>query len=93
MSSGSAVLDQPCSVPDWVVVRPFEGESIVLNMRSGRFHGLNETAVEMLEQLRTVERPRDALGALTVMYDADERVIAGDLSELVILLRERGILE
>jgi hypothetical protein len=39
------------AVPEHVVRRRFAEESIALNLRTGQYHGLNETAAEMLDAL------------------------------------------
>src|SRR5438552_18411116 len=38
-------------VPDHVVYRPFPHETVVLNLQTGKYHGLNPTAGRMLELL------------------------------------------
>ena len=39
-------------VPDHVVYRDFAEQTVVLNLRTGRYHGLNETSSQMLDALR-----------------------------------------
>ena len=42
---------QRVTIPQHVVFRTFVEETIVLNLESGRYHGLNRTAGRMLELL------------------------------------------
>jgi Coenzyme PQQ synthesis protein D (PqqD) len=39
-------------VPKHVVARAFDTETIVLNLKTGEYHGLNQTAARMFELLR-----------------------------------------
>ena len=41
----------PVTIPQHVVFRAFVEETVVLNLESGRYHGLNPTAGRMLELL------------------------------------------
>ena len=49
------------SVPEHVVYRDFAEQTVALNLQTGRYHGLNETAVTMLDALR--EAPTVAAAA------------------------------
>jgi hypothetical protein len=42
------ILDSRATVPDGVVHRDFEAETLLLNLRSGTYHGLNVTGGRML---------------------------------------------
>jgi hypothetical protein len=80
-------------VPAHVVFRAFPHETVVLNLDTGKYHGLNPTAgrmLELLEQSETVER---AAVRLAAEYGRDDAEIRRDLYDLCSELRERGLLE
>jgi hypothetical protein len=80
-------------VPDHVVYREFPEETIVLNLDSGMYHGLNPTASRMLE----VVQQRDSVGAavddLAKEFEQPREVIERDLLGLCRTLEERGLIE
>src|SRR5436190_998507 len=49
MSADDALLRARISVPDHVVLRRFADDCIALNLSTGQYHGLNETAAAMLD--------------------------------------------
>jgi Coenzyme PQQ synthesis protein D (PqqD) len=80
-------------VPEHVVYRDFPEETIVLNLDSGVYHGLNRTAARMLE----VVQQRDSVGAavdeLAEEFGQPRDVIERDLVGLCKTLEERGLIE
>jgi hypothetical protein len=80
-------------VPQHVVHRRFPNETVVLNLRTGKYHGLNTTAGAMLEQLgETGSISRTAM-ALAAEHGREVGEVEADLRELVDALRERGLIE
>jgi Coenzyme PQQ synthesis protein D (PqqD) len=79
-------------VPSHVVFRAFAAETIILNLESGTYHGLNPTAGRMLETLR--DHPVIADAAMTVAehYKTDIETVQADLIKLCSGLIERGLL-
>ena len=49
--SDQALLASRARLPQHVVHRSFVAETVVLNLRTGKYHGLNPTAGRMLEAL------------------------------------------
>lgn len=80
-------------VPQHVVFRSFPAETVVLNLHTGRYHGLNPTGGQMLEQLQRTGAVRDAAAALAERYDEPQGTIERDLCELCEALHERGLIE
>jgi hypothetical protein len=68
--------------------RSFVAETVVLNLRTGKYHGLNPTAGKMLEALDAAPSVGEAVPVLAAEYDLREEQIQGDL-----LLLTRGLLE
>lgn len=81
------------TVPRHVVYRSFPTESVVLNLQTGKYHGLNATAGAMLETLEKAACVKDAAGILADRYTQPAEVIEKDMLELCSLLLERGLIE
>ena len=79
-------------VPAHVVFRAFAAETIVLNLQTGTYHGLNPTAGRMLQTLQQHEVIADAASAIAALYGQDQEVVQSDLLTLCSGLVERGLL-
>ena len=89
----SSLLACRVSVPPHVVYRAFPSETVVLNLQTGCYHGLNPTAGRMLQTLERAVTVRDAATALAGSYQTPRAVIELDLCELCNALLERGLIE
>ncbi|HTA34563.1 MAG TPA: PqqD family protein [Solirubrobacteraceae bacterium] len=92
-SSTSALLTANVSVPQHVVYRSFPAETVVLNLHTGKYHGLNATAGQMLEALEQAACVRDAAVTLSERYQQEQSTIERDLCELCESLLDRGLIE
>ena len=92
MDAGSpSILDRRFEVPDHVVSRAFEKQTVLLNLQSGNYHGLNAVAMRMLEACAEAPTPREAVAGLAAEYEQPESVIEHDLAELLQGLADRGL--
>lgn len=89
----TSLLDQRFVVPDHVVHRAFASETVVLNLRTGGYHGLNPVAGRMLEVLEETGSPRDAVSRVLAEWDADPDQVAADAERLCTVLMGRGLIE
>jgi hypothetical protein len=92
MPDDAQLLDARYRVPKGVVIQEFPTETVVLQLETGQFHGLNPTAAAMLHLLKEAVTPRVA--AERIAADAGqppERVLA-DIASLVRGLLERRLL-
>jgi len=89
----STLLASNVEVPQHVVYRSFPSETVVLNLQTGRYHGLNATAGRMLEELERAACVRDAAAALAEGYKRAQELVEHDLCELCCALLERGLIE
>jgi hypothetical protein len=80
-------------VPQHVVYRSFPTETVVLNLPTGKYHGLNATAGRMLDALEKADCVRNAAAALAGSYEQPQDVIENDLCALCASLLERGLIE
>jgi hypothetical protein len=88
------LLDAVVRVPDHVVHRSFEAETLLLNLETGQYHGLNETGGRMLELLEATDgNVREAVQKLADEYDLPFDQIAPDLTGFCADLEQRGLIE
>jgi hypothetical protein len=80
-------------VPQHVVYRAFPSETVVLNLQTGKYHGLNATAGRMLEELERASCVSDAVKALAQTYEQPAAVLEHDVCQLCRSLLERGLIE
>jgi len=80
-------------LPDHVVYRAFAKETVVLNLQSGTYHGLNPTAGRMLEVLARSETVGEAADKLAAEYGRPREEIAADLHEFCRDLLDRGLIQ
>ena len=87
------VLDATVRIPNHVVYRSFVQETVVLNLETGRYHGLNKTAGAMLSALEVAGSIRGALQSLAKTFpDAGER-LEHDLLKFCENSQQRGLIE
>jgi Coenzyme PQQ synthesis protein D (PqqD) len=87
------LLSARLRVPGHVVYRSFPDETVMLNLRTGKYHGLNATAREMLDALERANSVGAALAELTQRFDAPPDQVEHDLRELCAALLERQLVE
>ena len=86
------LLDARFEVPEHVVYRSFEEETLLLNLETGQYHGLNETGGRMIELFKTTDgTARDAIARLADEYEVEFERIAPDLVRFCASLEERGL--
>lgn len=87
------LLDARISVPQHVVHRAFPTETVLLNLNTGQYHGLNPTAGRMFEVLEQTGNPREAASQLSTDFGLPAKVVEADLHDLCVGLIERGLIE
>lgn len=88
------ILEGRFRVPSHVVYRSFEGETLLLNLDSGQYHGLNETGGRMLELMKETDGTlREAIARLAEEYEVDAAEIEPDLTAFCRDLADRGLVE
>jgi Coenzyme PQQ synthesis protein D (PqqD) len=93
MSDVSSLPLGRISVPQHVVYRSFPSETVVLNLQTGKYHGLNAIAGSMLDALVKAQCLRDAAAAVAVRYEQPQALVEKDMCELCQLLLDRGLVE
>jgi hypothetical protein len=89
----TSLPDAKITVPQHVVYRSFPSETVVLNLNTGRYHGLNATAGRMLDALEQAACVRDAAAAVAGDYEQPQALVEQDICELCQQLLDRGLVE
>jgi Coenzyme PQQ synthesis protein D (PqqD) len=79
-------------VPDDVLISNLQGESVILNLDSERYFGLDDVGTRFLSVLTTSDSIEAAYNKLVEEYDVDGAVLRQDLLALVENLINQGIL-
>lgn len=80
-------------VPENVLYRQLEGESVLLNLDTESYFGLDDVGTRMWETLTRSDTIELAYDALLDEYDVDPEKLKSDLSDLVENLVNKGLLE
>ena len=79
-------------VPDDVLISNLQEESVILNLDSERYYGLDDVGTRFLSVLNTADSIEAAYKVLRDEYDVDAHSLRQDLLELVEDLVKQGIL-
>jgi hypothetical protein len=79
-------------VPDDVLISNLQEESVILNLDSERYYGLDDVGTRFLSVLNTADSIEAAYEMLRGEYDVDAQNLRQDLLELVEDLVGQGIL-
>ncbi|HEX8742436.1 MAG TPA: PqqD family protein [Thermoleophilaceae bacterium] len=90
---GDSLLNARVRVPEHVVYRDFGDETVILNLDSGMYHGLNHTAAAMLSTLGESESVAAAIDRLVGELGQPREVIQPDVLDLCHALADRGLIE
>jgi hypothetical protein len=81
------------SVPSGVLVSKAGEETVLLNLDSERYFGLDPVGTRMWEVLGAQGKVGSAYETLLAEFDADPEQLRRDLYELIEKLREHGLVE
>ena len=80
-------------VPDDVLISNLQDESVILNLDSERYYGLDSVGTRILSVLTTSDSIEAAYKKLIDEYDVDGDVLREDLLALVENLVEQGLIQ
>ena len=89
----AALLNASCRLPEHVVHRSFVVETVVLNLETGKYHGLNPTAGRMLDVLNEAPSVRDAATTIAQEYGEEQATVEADLAVFCRDLLDRKLME
>jgi hypothetical protein len=79
-------------VPKHVLVRHLDGESVLLNLETERYFGLDSTGTRMWEHLAASSSIEDAYKKLLEEFEVEPGLLRANLSELLSNLLQNGLL-
>ena len=80
------------TVPEGVLISHLQEESVILNLESERYFGLDDVGTRFLTVLTSSESIEAAYETLCREYDVDPQSLRADLRELVEKLVDQGLL-
>jgi hypothetical protein len=93
MRDHDEILTAGVRVPEHVVHRDFPDESVVLNLDSGMYHGLNATAAKVLAELESSSSVAAAIERLAAEFGQPRELVERDVLSLCRSLAERGLIQ
>ena len=78
-------------MPDEVLISNLQEESVILNLNSERYFGLDDVGTRMLSVLTNSDSIEAAYESLAREYDVDRQVLRQDLIVLVENLLQQGL--
>ena len=85
-------LDTKFQLPEEVLFREIGGEAVILNIKTGKYYGLNEMGARIWARLLEKGSLQAACQALLEEYDVSEAQLQADMLQLVEGLAEKGLL-
>ena len=80
-------------IPDDVLISRLQEESVILNLDSESYFGLDDVGTRILSVLTTADSIEAAYESLLEEYDVDGAVLREDLAALVENLLKQGIIQ
>ncbi len=81
------------AIPETVLFRELEGESVLLNIETETYFGLDDVGTRMWNVLEKADSIQAAYEALMEEYDVDSATLKQDLADIIVRLQENGLLE
>ncbi len=81
------------TVPPHVLVRFLEQESVLLNLETEQYFGLDKTGTRMWQLVTAAQSIDAAYRELLVEFDAEPELLRSDLTELLGRLVDHGLLQ
>jgi hypothetical protein len=89
----ASLLGAKVRVPQHVVYRAFMKETVVLNLETGKYHGLNPIGGRMLDVLERAPTVRQAAAQLAQEFGRPSDEIEQDMRDFCSDLLQRGLIE
>ena len=86
-------FDRPVHAPEHVLMRELDGESVLLNLDSETYFGLDQVGTLMWSLLTGAPSIQAAYDALLAEYDVTPYVLRQDVEALLGQLLDHGLLE
>ena len=86
-------FDQRVTIPPDVLIQELDGESVVLNVTTERYFGLDPIGTRMWSALTTLDSIEAAYDSLLAHFDVGAERLRQDLEILVTELVDHGLLD
>jgi hypothetical protein len=80
-------------IPEAVVSRDLGGETVVLNLETGLYFGLDELGTEIWNDLRSGNTLQQAVDRLLETFDVPEQTLRTDLLQFVSQMAAKGLVQ
>jgi len=80
------------SIPEGVMVRHLEGESVLLNLNTESYFGLDDVGTRMWSALTQSPSIEAACAVLQAEYEVEPEQLQSDLCSFIDKLRESGLI-
>ena len=81
------------TIPDGVMVRELDGESVLLNINTENYFGLDEVGTRIWAVLSEAGSVGEAVDILLLEYDVERDELVKDVCELLAQLQEKELIE
>lgn len=88
----ASLFEKRAAIPDSVMFRELEGESVLLNIDTETYFGLDDVGTRFWIVLKDSDSIQDAYEILLDEYEVDPDSLREDLEELLAQLVEKGLL-
>jgi len=93
MSSPNVPIDDQTLISrsTGLMVAPVRDETVMMEIKSGRYYGLDDIGSEIWRRLESPCKFGELVGGLAADFDADRAVIAEDVRELLSIMAEHNV--
>jgi len=89
----AAVLPGRLRIAEAVVSQSLADETVILNLKTGCYHGLNHTAGRVWRLIEQGTPTDDIVSVMASEFDTDSQALLGDMQHLLSDLLSRGLVE
>jgi hypothetical protein len=82
----------PIDIPTDVLSRELDGEAVLLDLRSGRYFGLNGTGARVWALLKDGLERTQIADAIVEEFEVDAEIARADVDVFIVALTERGLI-
>lgn len=80
-------------VPEQVLFRELEGESVLLNIETETYFGLDDVGTRMWNVLAEHDSIQSAYETLLAEYDVDPQTLKQDMESIIGQLHDKGLIQ
>jgi hypothetical protein len=89
----TTALESIVKIPESVLSQQISGESVLLDMDSEQYFGLDEVGTRIWQLLTEHGRLAEVYAAMLAEFDVEPAVLERDLANLIAALADRGLVQ